>query len=577
MGKIILLDDLSINQIAAGEVIERPANVVKELVENSVDAGADKITIEVKKGGKTFIKITDNGKGIDKEDMPLSLERHATSKIKSVDDLEHTYTMGFRGEALASIASISNFTMISRTENEELGVKIVAEGGDIISAEEVQANSGTTIIVENIFFNTPVRYKFLKNDGTEFRYIKEWLEKFAMAHLDVSVKLINDSKTVFTSNGRGNIFDMVYLLYGKDVKENIIKVDYEQENIKVTGVIGTSVIARDTRKDQIVFLNKRNIKNSTLTASADQAFKGGGTGIGKHGFFILNLDMPANYYDINVHPTKMEVRFKDESKVFKVFYNAIKNAMLTKEFLGNSEVEEKKEAYVEKEFNFMTNHFIKPASLVPTNKMKNVSEDKSIIEREEKRKVEYKFIGILFRTYIVIEVGDEVYLIDQHAAHERLLYEQIRENYKNNLQNNTQMTLLSEVINLTHKEYEFVKENMDLFKKSGFDLEDFGENSIKINGIPDIEYREKTSARALFMDTLDEMLTNERSQGKDIEERFIATVACKAAVKANMDLTKQEVDKLIDNLLVLKNPYTCPHGRPTTIKFDKDKFSLEDI
>lgn len=577
MGKIILLDDLSINQIAAGEVIERPANVVKELVENSVDAGADKITIEVKKGGKSFIKITDNGKGIDKEDMPLSLERHATSKIRNVDDLEHTYTMGFRGEALASIASISNFTMISRTENEELGVKIVAEGGDIISAEEVQANIGTTIIVENIFFNTPVRYKFLKNDGTEFRYIKEWLEKFAMAHLDVSVKLINDSKTVFTSNGRGNIFDMVYLLYGKDVKENIIKVDYEQENIKVTGVIGTSVIARDTRKDQIVFLNKRNIKNSTLTASSDQAFKGGGTGIGKHGFFILNLDMPANYYDINVHPTKMEVRFKDESKVFKVFYNAIKNAMLTKEFLGNTETEEKKEAYVEKEFNFMTNHFIKPASLVPTNKMENVSEDKSIIEREEKRKVEYKFIGILFRTYIVIEVGDEVYLIDQHAAHERLLYEQIRENYKNNLQNNTQMTLLSEIVNLTHKEYDFVKENMNLFKKSGFDLEDFGDNSIKINGIPDIEYREKTNARALFMDTLDEMLTNERSQGKDIEERFIATVACKAAVKANMDLTKQEVDKLIDNLLVLKNPYTCPHGRPTTIKFDKDKFSLEDI
>lgn len=577
MGKIILLDDLSINQIAAGEVVERPANVVKELVENSVDAGADKITIEVKKGGKSFIKITDNGKGIDKEDMPLSLERHATSKIRNVDDLEHTYTMGFRGEALASIASISNFTMISRTENEELGVKIVAEGGDIISAEEVQANIGTTIIVENIFFNTPVRYKFLKNDGTEFRYIKEWLEKFAMAHLDVSVKLINDSKTVFTSNGRGNIFDMVYLLYGKDVKENIIKVDYEQENIKVTGVIGTSVIARDTRKDQIVFLNKRNIKNSTLTASSDQAFKGGGTGIGKHGFFILNLDMPANYYDINVHPTKMEVRFKDESKVFKVFYNAIKNAMLTKEFLGNTETEEKKEAYVEKEFNFMTNHFIKPASLVPTNKMENVSEDKSIIEREEKRKVEYKFIGILFRTYIVIEVGDEVYLIDQHAAHERLLYEQIRENYKNNLQNNTQMTLLSEIVNLTHKEYDFVKENMNLFKKSGFDLEDFGDNSIKINGIPDIEYREKTNARALFMDTLDEMLTNERSQGKDIEERFIATVACKAAVKANMDLTKQEVDKLIDNLLVLKNPYTCPHGRPTTIKFDKDKFSLEDI
>ncbi len=201
----------------------------------------------------------------------------------------------------------------------------------------------------------------------------------------------------------------------------------------------------------------------------------------------------------------------------------------------------------------------------------------SIIERENKRKVEYKYIGILFRTYIVIEVGQDIYLIDQHAAHERLLYEQIKENYKNNLKNNTQMTLIPEIINLTHKECEFVKENIELFQKAGFDIEEFGDNSVKINGIPDIEYREKTTSKALFMDTLDEMLTSERSQGKDIEERFIATVACKAAVKANMDLTKMEVDKLIDNLLVLKNPYTCPHGRPTTIKFNKDEFTLENI
>lgn len=576
MGKIVLLDDLSINQIAAGEVIERPANVVKELVENSVDAGATKITVEIKKGGKSFIKITDNGKGIEKEDLPLAIERHATSKIRSVEDLEHTYTMGFRGEALASIASISNFTIISKTDNQEIGIKITTDGGDIVSAEEVSSNTGTTIIVENIFFNTPVRYKFLKNDSTEFRYIKEWLQKFAVSHLDVSIKLINDGKIVFSSNGNGSIDDLIYVLYGKDVQENIIKVDYEDEGIKVSGVIGTTLIARDTRKDQIVFLNKRNIKNNVLTASADQAFKGGGTGIGKFGFFILNLDMPASYYDINVHPTKMDVRFKDEDKIFKVFYNAIKSAMLSKEFLGNTEMEERKTEYIEKEYNFVTNHFIKQPSIIPSKEIDKV-EEKSIIERENKRKVEYKYIGILFRTYIVIEVGQDIYLIDQHAAHERLLYEQIKENYKNNLKNNTQMTLIPEIINLTHKECEFVKENIELFQKAGFDIEEFGDNSVKINGIPDIEYREKTTSKALFMDTLDEMLTSERSQGKDIEERFIATVACKAAVKANMDLTKMEVDKLIDNLLVLKNPYTCPHGRPTTIKFNKDEFTLENI
>jgi DNA mismatch repair protein MutL len=299
--------------------------------------------------------------------------------------------------------------------------------------------------------------------------------------------------------------------------------------------------------------------------------KDGGTGIGKFGFFILNLDMPASYYDINVHPTKMEVRFKEEEKIFKAFYNAIKSTMLSKEFLGNNEIEEKQE-YIEKEYNFITNHFIKSTSIVPSNEI-----TKPIIERENKRKIDYKFIGILFRTYIVIEVGDEIYLIDQHAGHERLLYEQIRENYKNNLQNNTQMTLIPDIINLTHKEFEFVKENMELFRKAGFDLEEFGENAVKINGIPDIEYRDKTDSKSLFMDTLDEMLTSERSQGKDIEERFIATVACKAAVKANMDLTKTEVDKLIDNLLVLKNPYTCPHGRPTTIKFDKNEFTLKNI
>ena len=554
MGNIVLLDDLTINKIAAGEVIERPANVVKELVENSIDAGATKIVVEVKNGGKTLVKIVDNGKGISANDIPLSLERHATSKIRRIDDLEHTYSMGFRGEALASIASISELTMLTRTA-EENGTKIIAEAGEIIEVDEIGLPVGTTIMVEKLFFNTPVRYKFLKNDATEFRYIKEWVQKTALVNSNIAFKLINDGKTVFQTNGNGNIRDIIYLLYGKEIEKNLLEVNYENKGIKVTGVIGNTTIARDNRKSQILYLNKRNIKNQILTNSADQAFKGA-TGIGKYGFFILNLEMPANYYDVNVHPTKMEVRFNDEDKLYKVFYHAIKSAMLNSEFLDNNEKEQKKENYIENELQFLTNRF------------KNET-PAELINRENKREIEYKYIGILFRTFIVIEIGNDMFLIDQHAGHERILYEQIKENYKNHIQNNSQLMLIPEVFNLSHKEIEFVKENIELFRNTGFDIELFGEDSVKISGIPDIEY--KVNKNRMFLDVLDEMITTERTAIKDVEERFIATVACKAAVKANMDLTRQEVDNLIQRLLKLKNPFTCPHGRPTTIKFSKEE------
>ena len=558
MGNIVLLDDLTINKIAAGEVIERPANVVKELVENSIDAGATKIIIEIKNGGKTLVKIVDNGKGISANDIPLSLERHATSKIRKIEDLEHTYSMGFRGEALASIASISELTMITKTA-EENGTKIIAEAGKIVEIEEIGIPVGTTIMVEKLFFNTPVRYKFLKNDATEFRYIKEWVQKTALVNSNIAFKLINDGKIVFQTNGNGNIRDIIYLLYGKEIEKNLLDVNYESEGIKVTGVIGNTTIARDNRKSQILYLNKRNIKNQILTNSADQAFKGA-TGIGKYGFFILNLEMPANYYDVNVHPTKMEVRFNDENKLYKVFYHAIKSSMLNGEFLDNDEKEQKKETYIENELEFLTNKFKNDTPV-------------ELINRENQREIEYKYVGILFRTFIIIEIGEDMFLIDQHAGHERILYEQIKENYKNHIQNNSQLMLIPEVYNLSHKEIEFVKENIELFRNTGFDIELFGEDSVKISGIPDIEY--KVNKNRMFLDVLDEMLTTERTAIKDVEERFIATVACKAAVKANMDLTRQEVDSLIQRLLKLKNPFTCPHGRPTTIKFSKKELFKE--
>ena len=315
------------------------------------------------------------------------------------------------------------------------------------------------------------------------------------------------------------------------------------------------MIARESRKDQIVFLNKRNIRNAVLTSSADQAFKGA-TGIGKYGFFILNLEMPANYYDVNVHPTKMEVRFKDEDLIYKIFYHAIKESMLNNKFLGNNE-QTNKEEYVENELEFLT------------NKLEKSEEKTELRIRKEKRKIDYKYIGILLRTYIIIEIDNELYFIDQHAAHERVLYEKIKENYKNNMSNNTQMMIIPEVVNLSHKEMEFVCNNLEIIKNTGFDIEIFGENLVKLNGVPDIEYRRKTSN--VFLDTLDEMISQERTAIKDVEERFIATVACKAAVKANMDLTCVEVDNLIQELLNLNNPYTCPHGRPTTIKYSKEE------
>lgn len=565
MGNIVLLDDLTINKIAAGEVIERPANVVKELAENAIDAGANKICIEIKNGGKTFIRVTDNGKGILEEDMPLAFERHATSKIRKIEDLEKVYSMGFRGEAVASISSVSKFTMITKTKDDILGHKMVVQGEHVLEREDVGAPQGTTIIVEELFYNTPVRFKFLKQDAAEFRYIKELVQNMALANLNIAFELINDSKTVFRSVGNNSIKDLIYILYGKDLKDNVIDVNYNSGNIEITGVIGNTFIARDNRKDQIFFLNGRNIKNPILTNSTDQAFKGS-IGIGKYGFAILNIKMPADYYDVNVHPTKRDVRFKNEDEVYKAVYHAIKSTMLNKEFLGDNQIEinSEKEKYVSNELSFVTNN------LASNEILKNENETvEEAITRENKRKVEYKYLGILLRTYIIVEIKDELYLIDQHAAHERILYEQIKENYKKNIQNNTQMMLVPQVVNLSHKELQFVNENLEMFKNIGFELEPFGNNSIKVNGIPDLEY--KANKNDLFLDILDEMISNERTQVKDVEERFIATVACKAAVKAHMDLDREEVDYLITTLLSLKNPYTCPHGRPTTIKVSKEE------
>ncbi|MGN1384302.1 MAG: DNA mismatch repair endonuclease MutL [Clostridia bacterium] len=688
MGNIVLLDDLTINKIAAGEVIERPASVVKELVENSIDAGATNINIEIKNGGISYIRITDNGKGIMPDDMEMAFERHATSKIRNASDLETVTSMGFRGEALASIAAISKVEMISKTGENEIGYKVNVQAGKIINKEETGCSKGTIITITDLFFNTPVRYKFLKKDFTEAGYIEDVITRIALIHPEIAIKLTSSGKTIIQTSGNGDIKSVVYGIYGKDVADNILEVNYQYEDIKVTGVIGKPVIARSNRGNQIFFVNKRYIKDKTLTSAAEQAFKGLLT-IGKYGFLILNIEMSPSKVDVNVHPAKLEVRFQDENTIFKAVYHAIKETLLKGELVpedkpveikrqetivtpGETEIKKesikfsdllqkmvskKEEKEVEDPFEYKANpiaeiysnkygvreeeesykiqnkqiteetaeedelskmdtHVINTQEInerimgkiteldnlkieensknfeemyaktfgnLPKTENKEEPKDETKVKTEELEMTEkismfdnmedktipkYKFIGIAFATYIIIEIDNELYIIDQHAAHERIMYEKIKKNFYSDGEKDSQLMLLPDIINLTHKEMDIAKENIPVFEKAGFMLEQFGENTIKLTGVPNICIDLDT--KQLFLETLDEINTVARTAKQEIEEKFIATLACKSAVKANMVLTKDEVDNLMKQLLVLPNPFTCPHGRPTAIHLTKN-------
>ena len=760
MGKIVLLDELTINQIAAGEVIERPASVVKEMIENSIDAGAKNITVEIKNGGISYIRISDDGKGIVRDDVELAFERHATSKIRSAADLQEVKSMGFRGEALASIAAIANVELVTKTEEEQVGTKVIVEGGNILNIQEVGCSKGTTITVKNLFYNTPVRYKFLKKDFTETGYIEDVITRIALVHPEVSIKLLNSGKTTISTSGNGDLKSVVYSIYGKDIAEEILPVNYEYEYIKVKGVIGKPAIARSNRAGQIFFVNDRYIKDKTLSAATEQAYKGM-IPIGKFAFLVLNLEMTPSKVDVNVHPAKLEVRFSEENVVFQAVFHAIKNTLLEADLISdrekNKEIKEaskdafkinndgglfgkKSSATTEKDnldvferlrrlqedlqnqidknpqikltedykkikdkYNNISNSTnkteifkttenkedIKPENNnKATNKLEelfsnedtssiNIAEEKKIdfekqnieidnknvenkevenneivsketdifeqendnntknnqeneqenttknnqnIEEvkeqinsfeemykklfgkepyggrlkveepkkedpyhineddlddnisvfenmEEYQKPTYKFIGIAFKTYIILEMNQELYIMDQHAAHERILYEKVKKNFFSEDEKCCQMLLLPDIITLTNKEMNIAKENFSLFEKAGFMLEEFGENTIKLSGVPEVCVDLDT--KELFMETLDEINTVARTAKQEKEEKFIATVACKAAVKANMALTEEEVNSLMNELLKLPNPFSCPHGRPTVIKMSK--------
>ena len=827
MGKIVLLDDLTINQIAAGEVIERPASVVKELVENSIDAGARKITVDIKNGGISYIRITDDGYGIMPDDMEIAFERHATSKIRESRDLEYVRTMGFRGEALASIGAIAKVQMLSKAIGQDNGYQVEVEGGDIIDKHEAGCAPGTSITVKELFYNTPVRYKFLKKDFTESGYIEDAIKRLALVNPNISFKFINNGKIELQTSGNGRMEDVVYAIYGKEVLENIIPVDYQYEDIYIKGVIGKPMIARSNRSNQLFFVNKRFIKDKTLSSAAEQGFKGLVT-IGKHGFLILNLDMDPKKLDVNVHPTKMEVRFQEESKIFKAVFHAVKDTMLKTDLITNHEKEHfsddkvdfdkdvkndnltnsarlkfwglnKEEKFNEKEnkdFDFFKNlkspnvksmdvvqdtpygeksefevddkigkineeldkiqksrnnkieynlnrydHLGENASVADkmnllndtvgndygmindeekeikntnsenqeenkdivndslsnvtesnvnddkfkteeievindiksenlseevkesnnseivneasegvfepeiesditdnkveeaqanyeyekeeilneskldevesSNDKKSLIDDKDISFEEKYRKLfgrdiqtakeeyqiqrknedvnlkpiegekvslfenkdndikkpHYNYVGIAFKTYIIFTINDEMYMMDQHAAHERIMFEKVKANYYNDVDKDSQLMLLPDIITLSNKEMGIFRDNKELFNKAGFTVDEFGDNTVKLTGVP--EFCLDFDTRSLFLETLDEMDTVARTAKQELEYKFLATVACKSAVKAHMALSKEEVDSLFEQLYKLPNPFSCPHGRPTVIKMTK--------
>lgn len=707
MGNIVLLDDLTINKIAAGEVIERPASVVKELMENSIDAGATTVTAEIKNGGISYIRITDNGKGFLPDDMEIAFERHATSKIRSAKDLEEVKSMGFRGEALASIAAIAHVELTSRTADSEVGYKIVVEGGKIISKEVTGCPRGTTIVVENLFFNTPVRYKFLKKDFTELGYVEDAVTRIALVNPNIAVKLISFGKSIIQTTGNGVLKDTVYSIYGKDIAENIVNVDYQFEDMSVKGCIGKANIAKSNRTNQLFFVNGRYVKDKTLTSAADQAFKGL-LPVGKYGFLILNLEIDSHQIDVNVHPAKLEIRFQEENRVFKLVYHAIKESLIQDNYNENKQQEDKKEnkeedilelikegyntkfdskelekqrefIYSDKidnndeqisninedsaDFSSNTGNLIedifndKMNSIGKSNynnfeddesKNKNVDnnsensqiddvvlneksdqdnssdkkeepseeslnekvildstfeemyrktfgklpvDNKTNSEKNEKKeeksdfnietaedvvsfenrnlfnKVKYKYIGIAFSSYVIVEIEKELYIIDQRSANERIMYEKLKKNYYSDTQKDAQMMLLPDIITLTHKEMDIAKDNMLLFKKAGFEVEEFGENTVKLTGVPTVCLDLDT--KELFLECLNEINTVARTAKKEIEEKFIATVACKVAVKFKLALTFEEVDNLMQKLLILENPFVNPNGKSIAIKLSQ--------
>lgn len=592
MSNIKVLDEKTINKIAAGEVVEKPASIIKELVENSIDSGADEINVEVRNGGITYIKVCDNGSGIHYDDLETAFLRHATSKIRTEDDLNTIVTLGFRGEALASIAAVSKVEMISKTKENDIGAKILIEGGKILSKEYCGSPTGTIITVQDVFFNTPARLKFLKSQRSEGMYITETMQNLAMSHTDISFKYRLNDKLIFATRGDGDLKSVLLAIYGREIVNNLIKLEYSGSIAAIKGYIGNSSIAKGSRSGQSVFVNRRYIKNKVVAAAAEAAYKSMLT-INKYPFFVIEMFLNPELVDVNVHPSKSEIKFQDDNAVFKDVYNAVKNALLSENIIPDIK-ESKSEIikdipkinYEQQKMIFDDTEKIKESTekcyIDSYEKIENNFQDeknkevlkKEVIEGNNKFNAEnitnlkepkiepLSIIGQMNFTYIIAEGENDLYIIDQHAAHERIYYEKYLREY-NDSKIHSQNIAVPIIMNLSISEKQLVLENIDFFNKFGYQLEDFGGNSISIRAVPVIYGN--PNFKELFNEIVS-ILNNRENQRINVIDRILFTLSCKSAVKSGDKLNYKEMHELIENLRYCESPFTCPHGRPTIIK-----------
>ena len=603
MSNVKLLDTNTINKIAAGEVVERPASVVKELVENAIDAGAKRIEIEIQNGGKALIRVTDDGIGMDREDAALAIRRHATSKLTNVADLTRISTLGFRGEALPTIAAVSKFILQTRRADDELGIKITIDGGKISDTHEVGCKVGTTILVEELFFNTPARLKFLKATPTEANKINDFVVKLAISRPEIAFRFINGNRVSLATPGNGNVLDTISAIYGTELADSLFTLNVDADNLNLRGFVTKPNILKSYRSWQTFIINGRIVENRTISKAVDEAYK---SLIPKTGFpfAVIKIDVPQNSIDVNVHPQKTEIKFEDEGKIFKAVYHAVCEAIEGKEKANGhdltevaaspdtphfeqmdfgeefQEVKDDKKAGSEKKSAPVEKVQPVEEKSAPVEKVQPVEEKSAPAEKISKpekksepaqksappqKTFELEPIGQVARCYIVAQNGNDLYIVDQHAAHERILFDRLS-GYAERIP--AQGLLIHRVMKFDSREAELIENNLAVFAELGFTMEPSGENEFRLIEVP-VDAAD-TDAENLLREIITEIFNGVNDAddlAKKIRQSVLATTACKAAIKAGQELNFRQMEILLSELAKTPHPHTCPHGRPTIIKF----------